>query len=132
MLKIKGRLFKDGDFWLIELPTIGAMTQAETRDAAFDMLKDYIETDLEQSVEMQFFDDGGKDFTVGFTDTNQILPWILRKLREIGGKSLEDAKNSLNSKSRNSYARYESGECDPSSSKLMELLSVTNHHLIID
>jgi predicted RNase H-like HicB family nuclease len=132
MLRIKGQLNKDDGMWLIELPSVGAMTQAHTREEAFEMLKDYIECDIDASVDMDFIDDGGKNFEVGFKNAEQILPWILKKIRENSGKTLDEAKIDLKAKSRNAYARYEAGDCDPTTSKLLALLAVTNHHLCIE
>jgi predicted RNase H-like HicB family nuclease len=43
-MKLTGKLFKDGKFWLIEVPILDVMTQGHTRKEAFEMIADAIET----------------------------------------------------------------------------------------
>lgn len=42
--KITGRVYKDGKFWLIEIPLLDAMTQGHTRKEALEMAQDLLET----------------------------------------------------------------------------------------
>ena len=42
--RLSGRLFKDGKYWLAELPSLDVMTQGKTRRDAYAMVKDLLET----------------------------------------------------------------------------------------
>ena len=43
-MRFEGRVWKDGEHWLIEVPALHAMTQGYTREEAHGMIKDLIET----------------------------------------------------------------------------------------
>jgi hypothetical protein len=43
-MRFEGQIFRDGDFWLIEVPALSAMTQGRGRDEAFEMIRDLVET----------------------------------------------------------------------------------------
>ena len=88
MLILKGRVYKENDFWLIQLPAVDAMTQGTSRDDAFEMLKDYIETDLEKPIEYEVKDEGGHDFEIEFPKTEEIIAWVSRRTRQSAGKTL--------------------------------------------
>lgn len=41
-MEIQGKVWKDGKFWLIEVPTLDAMTQGRTRKEALFMIEDLV------------------------------------------------------------------------------------------
>jgi len=43
-MRLHGRVYKDGKFWLAEIPILDAMTQGRTRKEAFAMVADLLET----------------------------------------------------------------------------------------
>ena len=43
-MRVQGRIFEDGGFWLAEVPILDAMTQGTSREDALDMAKDMVET----------------------------------------------------------------------------------------
>ena len=43
-MRVQGRIFKDGGFWLAEVPILDAMTQGTSEEDAMDMVKDMVET----------------------------------------------------------------------------------------
>ena len=43
-MRVQGRIFKDGKFWLAEVPMLDAMTQGRTEKEALVMVKDLVET----------------------------------------------------------------------------------------
>ena len=61
---VKGRVFKDGKFWLIELPEFYIMTQGTSREDAFFMLRDYMECEIDEAVPCEIIED--ENFTVVF------------------------------------------------------------------
>jgi predicted RNase H-like HicB family nuclease len=43
-MRFHGRVYKDGKFWLAEVPILDAMTQGHTRKEALAIVKDLLET----------------------------------------------------------------------------------------
>ena len=43
-MRVQGRIYEDGGFWLVEVPMLDAMTQGTTKDEALIMAKDLVET----------------------------------------------------------------------------------------
>src|SRR5262249_23980008 len=44
LMRLHGRVYKDGKFWLAEVPMLDAMTQGRTRKEALGMVADLLET----------------------------------------------------------------------------------------
>ena len=43
-MRLYGKVYKDGKFWLAEVPILDAMTEGHTKKDAFAMVKDLLET----------------------------------------------------------------------------------------
>ena len=108
-MRLHGRVYKDGKFWLAEVPMLDAMTQGRTRKDALAMVADLHSGKHEA-------------FEVSAADTRGLMSLILRRQRERSGLSLAEAAVRLGAKSRNAYARYERGTSVPTLDKLTELL----------
>ncbi len=133
-MEIEGKIWKDGKFWLVEVPTLDAMTQGRTRKEALFMIEDLV---LEM-VRSYYKDDIEKDFTVtvadykkdviGVTsnDNKLLLALSLRKQREKSGSTIREAAERLGSKSPNAYAQYEKGKIRISLEKYEQLLQAAN------
>ena len=122
-MRFEGRVFKDGEHWLIEVPAFEAMTQGRTKKEAFAMIKDLLETMADVPGFKVEIEPGSRDlFEVGANDTKMLLALLLRRQRETQGLSLREAAERLRQKSKNAYARYEQGKTAPSIEKLEELL----------
>lgn len=121
-MRLSGRVFKDGKFWLAELPLLDAMTQGRTRKDAFAMVRDLLES-LANRPGFRVTVHPGKqgDFEVSSTDARVLVSLFLRRQRERSGLSLSEAALRLGARSRNAYARYERGTSMPSLEKLAEL-----------
>ncbi|MBU6383301.1 MAG: type II toxin-antitoxin system HicB family antitoxin [Verrucomicrobia bacterium] len=131
---MEGKIWKDGKFWLVEVPALDAMTQGKTRKEALAMAEDLI-LEMTQSY---FEDEIGKDFTVTIldykkdvigvaaNDTRLFLALSLRRQREKSGSTIREASKRLRSKSPNAYAQYERGKTSISVDKYEELLSAAN------
>lgn len=121
-MRFYGKVYKDGKFWLAEVPLLEAMTQGHTRKEAFAMVKDLLETLVNRpgfSVTVHTGKQG--DFEVSSNDPRSLISLFLRRQRERSGLSLSEAAERLGAKSRNAYARYERGTSMPSLEKLVEL-----------
>ena len=122
-MRFYGKAYKDGKFWLAEVPILDAMTQGLTQKEAFVMVEDLVETLANRpgfSVKVHPGVHG--HFEVGSSDTRTMVSLLLRRQRERSGLSLAEAAERLGAKSSIAYARYEVGTSIPTVEKLDELL----------
>ena len=126
-MRFSGSVYKDGKFWLAEVPILEAMTQGTTKKEAFEMVKDLVET-LANVPDFDVTVYPGKEgtFELGSEDTRTMIRLLLRRQREKSGLSLADVAHRLGAKSRNAYARYERGSSVPTVEKLDELLQAVS------
>lgn len=123
-MRFEGRVWQDGEFWLIEVPALEAMTQGRTKAEAYVMIKDLIETLANETgfeVEVEVI--SGDRFEVTANSAKTLVALLLRRQRETQGLTLGEAAERLHQKSRNAYARYEQGKSTPTVEKLEELLN---------
>jgi len=122
-MRFYGHVYKEGKFWLAEVPMLDAMTQGHTRKEALAMVADLLETLVNRpgfSVQVHPGKHGA--FEVSAAETRYLLSLLLRRQRERSGLSLAEAAARLGATSRNAYARYERGTSMPTLDKLTELL----------
>lgn len=43
-MRFSGRIYKDGEFWLAEIPVLDLMTQGKTKEDAYDMVADMLKS----------------------------------------------------------------------------------------
>lgn len=126
-MRFEGRVFRDGRFWLAEIPLLDAMTQGRTRSEAFRMIADWLETMVNrEDFRAEVHPRGKSEFEVSGNDVAAMTALLLRRRREASGSSLRDVASRLGSTSRNAYARYERGEVVPTVDKLDALLKATS------
>ena len=89
-MRLQGKVYKDGKFWLAEIPMLDAMTQGYRKKEACVMVKDLIETLVnrpEFSVEVHPVKRGNPalnhcDIEVSSSDTRAMISLMLRRQRE--------------------------------------------------
>ena len=122
-MRFHGCVYKDGKFWLAEVPLLDAMTQGRTRKEALAMVADLLETLADRpGFSVQVYPGKHEEFEVSAVDTRGLMSLLLRRQRERSGLSLAEAAVRLGAKSRNAYARYERGTSMPTLDKLTKLL----------
>lgn len=122
-MRFEGRVYRDGKYWLAEVPVLEAMTQGHTRREACEMVEDLVASLVDRPgfrAHVHRGRDG--DFEVGGTHTPSMVSLLLRRQRANSGLSLAQVAERLGARSRNAYARYEQGVCQPTMDKLEELL----------
>ena len=126
-MRLFGRVYKDGEYWLVEVPMLDAMTQGHTKGEALAMAKDLVETLANRPGFSVAVHPGNKDeFAVSSADVRSMVRLLLRRQRERSGLSLAQAAVRLGVKSRNAYARYEQGTSVPTVEKLDQLLKAVS------
>ena len=122
-MRLHGRVYKDGKFWLAEVPMLDAMTQGRTCKEALAMVADLLETLANRpGFSVQVHPGKHEGFEVSATDIRGLISLLLRRQRERSGLSLAEAAARLGAKSRTAYARYERGTSVPTLDKLTALL----------
>ncbi|CAB5140400.1 hypothetical protein D3OALGA1CA_3836 [Olavius algarvensis associated proteobacterium Delta 3] len=121
-MRFHGKVYKDGTFWLAEIPLLDAMTQGHTQKDVYAMVADLLESLANRSgFKVNVHPGKHGDFEVSSNDPRILISLLLRRQREKSGLSLSEAAERLGAKSRNAYARYEQGTSMPSLEKLTEL-----------
>jgi hypothetical protein len=126
-MRFQGKVYKDGKFWLAEVPIFAAMTQGRSRREALTMITDWFETMINRPGFFVTVHEGKKgNFEISSSDTRTMVSLLLQRQRQLSGLSLAAVAARLGAKSRNAYARYERGVSAPAVEKLDELLQVVS------
>lgn len=133
-MEIQGRIWKEGKFWLVEIPSLDVMTQGKTRedahfmikDALFELMVSYFRDENLKDFELESIDYGKEVIAITSNNTKLLLAFSLRRLREMSGSTVKEAAERLGSKSPNAYAQYERGTTNITIEKYEELLEAAN------
>jgi predicted RNase H-like HicB family nuclease len=126
-MRFEDRLFRDGRFWLAEIPLLDGMTQGRTRKEALEMVADWLETMVDrEGFRAEVHPRGPREFEVSGSDAGAMTALLLRRRRQSSGASLREVATRLGASSRNAYARYERGEVAPTLEKLDALLKAVS------
>jgi len=131
---MEGRIWKEGGFWLVEVPALDAMTQGKTRkeavtmaeDLVFEMARSYFEDETNKGFSITVIDYKKNLIGITASDNKLFLALSLRRQREKSGSTVREASERLGSKSPNAYAQYERGKTSISVDKYEELLIAAN------
>lgn len=123
-MRFSGSIYKDGKFWLAEIPILDLMTQGKTKKEAYEMVADMLESLVnKEDFKVKVYKGKKDSFEVGSSEPKHMVSLLLQRKRELSGLSLAQVATKLGMKSRNTYARYEQGRSVPSVEKLIELLN---------
>ncbi len=133
-MEMEGKIWKDGKFWLIEIPALDVLSQGKTRkdtllmveNLILEMMKTYFEDEISKDFIVTVID--YKKNVIGITTNNNrlLLALSLIRQREKSGSTIREASKRLGSKSPNAYAQYERGKINISVDKYEELLIAAN------
>ena len=122
-MRFSGRVYKDGAYWLAEVPIFETMTQGRSRKEALEMIEDWFVSMVDKpGFGLQTLLTSKGNFEVVPSDLSSMISLLLQRQRQQSGLSLAAVAERLGAKSRNTYARYERGESLPTVTKLDELL----------
>jgi len=128
-MRFSGKIYKDGKFWLAEIPILDLMTQGRTKSEAYEMIADMLETLVNKNnFKIKVFKKTIDTFEVGSLEPKFMISLLLQRKRTLSGLSLAQVANRLGVSSRNTYARYEQGRSVPTIEKLNELLHAVCPH----
>ncbi len=110
-MRLVGNYYKDGKFWLCELPFIQLMDQGRTKKECLIMIKDAIEILInDKEFKCEVTELGNGKFAVGTSQVKTLAAFVVRRLREAQGLTIREAGTLLGMKSHTEYARHESGK----------------------
>jgi transcriptional regulator with XRE-family HTH domain len=133
LMRLEGRIWKDGAFWLVEIPILDAVTQGRSRREALEMAGDLVDTLADaDGFRAEARQVAVNRIELSSNDSRRLVALVLRRQRQKHGLSLADVARRLHARSRNTYARYEQGRSVPTIEKLAELLeAVSEKDLVI-
>ncbi len=110
-MKLQGKYYKDGHFWISEIPFISLMDQGKSKSESLRMIKSSVEELMsEVSLKCEIEDLGDGEFVLASEDVKLLTCFVLRRLREAHGLSIRAVGAKLGLKSHTEYARHESGQ----------------------
>ena len=128
-MRFSGKIYKDGKFWLAEIPILDLMTQGQTKREAYEMVADMLESLAnKKDFKVEVYKKSKDSFEVGSSEPKHMISLLLQRKRELSGLSLSQVADRLGVSSRNTYARYEQGRSAPTIEKLNELLHAVCPH----
>lgn len=124
---LEGKIWKDGKFWLIEVPSLDLATQGKSKKDAGSMLQDALKALMNQKrIYSRIILVNHDELLLEIQDETILLALMLKRQRAKYGLSLSQMAKKLKARSKNSYAQYEQGRSEPSLSKLQEFFSAMN------
>lgn len=119
----KGRYWKEGRFWVIEVPALDIVTQGKTKDNALQMIADAVESLVNVKgfkAEVKQLDRG--EFLISSSSVTPLMALFFKRQRIKKGLTIEDMRNRMHTKSRNEYYQYEQGKSAPGIEKILKIL----------
>ena len=78
-MRFSGKIYKDGKFWLAEIPILDLMTQGRTKREAYEMVADMMDTMVNQKdFEITVFKGKKDTFEVGSSDAKYFVRLLLQ------------------------------------------------------
>ena len=127
-MQFGGKIFKDGNWWLIEVPSLDLMTQGKTKQEALNMIVDAVVGlaesyfILEERVDITAIEYEKGIIGLSASNAKILLALSLRRQREKSGVTVRQAAHRIGSKYPNAYAQYEKGSTRMSFEKYDQLL----------
>jgi predicted RNase H-like HicB family nuclease len=133
-MELVGKIWKEGKFWLVEVPVIDVSTQGHTRkealmmieDAIIELFKSYFKTDEVRDLKLEILDYNKNEIGIKTSNSNLMLSFSLIRQREISKSTVREVAERLGSKSPNSYAQYERGKMRITLDQYERLLAAVN------
>lgn len=138
MFTVEGKIWKDGKFWLVEVPSLDIMSQGHTKAEAYEMIADAIETHVHADgfkVDVIPSTENAAVFTVSVKEPEHVsllLGLLLKRQRAKNRLSLKDMREELGLNSRSNYAQYEKGTIMPGIPQLMSFIEAMGMQAILN
>jgi hypothetical protein len=131
----KGRLWKKGKFWVVDVPLFRVSTQGHSRKEALSMIAEAIELHVgKRSFKVKVTSLNKSDFVVSSSDEAELIALLLRRERAMQHLTIRDVAKLLGYASPSAYAQYETGKHIPGLDKLSRFIKAMNPkaHVALD
>jgi len=133
-MEFEGKVWKDGKFWLVEVPALNVMTQGKTKKecleiaeaAVLGLIECYFKSEIDEDFSISIDDQQNGVIGITSSNTKLLLALSLKRQRKKSGSTVREASERLGSKSLNAYAQYEKGRTSISLDKYEALLIAAN------
>ncbi len=133
-MKIEGKIFKSGKFWIADIQMfdlyIQGKTKKEVTQTVKEAVKDLVEISFGNLIPTDFevsLDSSAKDqFFISFSDVQVMTAFVLKRMREKHGLPVREVVKRLGAKSTNAYFDYERLRRKPTLAKFEHLLHAIN------
>jgi len=119
---VSGKLWKEGNMWVIEIPLLSVVTQGTSKKDAYEMIVDALKSLInKRNCKIKVIEYGKSVFAIVAQD-KILIPFILKRRRLISGLTQAQVTKRLGLKSVNSYAQYEQAAVTPTVAKMIVFL----------
>jgi len=138
-MKLEGKIWKEKQYWLVEVPMLDIFTQGHNQEDALDMIEDAIESLVNKKgfkvrarmAEEKSSPDENITILLSTKTPNPLLALILKRQRAKSQLSLNEVAKILGQASKTAFARYEKGEVEMSLTKFEELYNAITKKTIL-
>ena len=133
-MELEGRIWKEGRYWIVEVPSLDVSTQGHTKKEALVMIKDavlelmysYFKGKLDKKFNINVNEHKNNIIGVVSSDKKLLFSLSLRRQREKEGLTVREVTKRLGSKSPNAYSQYERGQINVSLDQYERLVQAIN------
>lgn len=126
-MRIEGRIWKEGKFWLVEIPALDLMTQGLSKAEAYRIAGTVVEDVVgKRGFNVTVHKVGADGFVLEPNDSGEMIALLLRRQRMKKGISVREASRLMGSKSPNAWGAYEQGKCAPTLDQLERMIRALN------
>jgi hypothetical protein len=95
-MRFSGKVYKDGKYWLAEIPILDLLTQGRTKKEAYEMVVDMLKTIVnKEGFNIELYKTEKDNFEVGSSESKHMISLLLQRKRESSGLSLSQVSNRL-------------------------------------
>lgn len=106
-MKIEGKIYKSGKFWMVEVPALDLMTQGMSRKEGYEMVADMIETIVDQPGFKTTIEPVGSDrFYLGANNERALVTLAFRRARERRGYSIRQTSKERGSMKLDAFTKH--------------------------
>lgn len=119
----KGRYWKEGRFWVIEVPALDVVTQGTSKNDALEMIADAVESLVNTKgfkVDVKQLSKG--EFSISSSSVTPLIALFFKRQRLKKNLTIEDMRTRMHTRSRNEYYQYEQGKSAPGIEKILQIL----------
>lgn len=138
-MELEGTIWKEGKFWIIEIPSLDISTQGCTKKEALEMIKDatlelfysYFKNKISKKFNVNVSEYKHNIIGISASDKKLLLALSLKRQREKEGLTVREVSKRLKTKSPNAYFQYEAAKINISFDQYEKLLKAINPHNLL-